>query len=164
MRRTLIALFTLLVLTLLSILPAGAADRPTLVRTVSFTADQLGGFSAGDIEEYSDGSILVKMRLRGDLGENEDGTENDAKAKEWEFNLYADSTCGGGSTLAHDSSQIGHFHYENPVDKYGPRILQRSLTGPTIDKIGSVELVHDGPLSDHGQTTKGRHHIACVTL
>ena len=142
--------------------PASAEARPSLVVRVSFTAEQLGGFSAGDIDEYSDGSILVRMRLRGGLGTNADGTENDAMAAEWEFNAFSGSTCG--TTAAHDPVRIAHLHYENPVDKYGPRILERRLDGPLLNEIGSVELVHEGPLSFHGQTSPGRHHLACVPL
>ena len=141
--------------------PADAA-RAQLVARVSFSADQLAGFAAGSMDQYSDDSVVVRVRLRDDLGTNADGTENDAKSAEWEWNLYASDDCSGGATVAHDPSQLKHFHFGNPPDQYGPRILQRYLDGPLFHEIGSVELVHDGPLSDHGQTTKGRHHLACV--
>jgi len=129
------------------ILPAaghGREPRPVIEARVTLDREELAGFAGGTLTQY-EGTTWVQVRLRGDLGETE------SEANEWTLETHSDPDC---------SSLVEVLTFTSPP-AYGPRVYER--VAYPIGAIGSIQLVHEGPLSDHGQTSPGHHHLACST-
>lgn len=151
MRRTrsLYALIAAFLMTAGMLAPAGAAGRqarPDLEARVALDDLDLAGFAAGTLSQYED-TTWVQIRLQHDLGQSSEA------AAEWELVAHATTDC---------SAPLVVLFFGNPPDQYGPRVHERVHL--PLDAIVAVELIHDGPLSDHGQTSSGRHHLACAPL
>ena len=147
--RSLYALIAALLMIAGMLAPAGAAgrqERPGLETQVTLDDVDLAGFAGGTLSQYEE-TTWVQIRLQNDLGQSHEA------AAEWELVAHATTDC---------SSPLVVLFFGNPPDQYGPRIHER--VNVPLDAIVAVELIHDGPLSDHGQTSAGRHHLACAPL
>lgn len=147
--RSLYALIAALLMTAGMLAPAGAAgrqERPGLETQVTLDAVDLAGFAGGTLSQYEE-TTWVQIRLQNDLGQSHEA------AGEWELVAHATTDC---------SAPLVVLFFGNPPDQYGPRIHERVHL--PLDAIVAVELIHEGPLSDHGQTSSGRHHLACATI
>lgn len=143
------ALAATLLVTVGILAPAGAdgrTPRPDLEAHVTIDGADLAGFAGGALSQY-DGTTWVQIRLQNHLGSSH------AAAAEWELVAHAAADC---------SDPLAVLSFGNPPDQYGPRVHER--VDLTVDEIGSLELIHEGPLSDHGQTSPGRHHLACLPI
>ena len=62
---------------------------------------------------------------------------------------------GAGEALA--SVDVAGRVYGLTVDQaIGPHTVEHAIV--------AVELLHEGTLSDHGQTSSGRHRLACAPI
>ena len=147
--RSLYGLIAALLMTAGMLAPAGADGRrarPGLESQVTLDAVALAGFAAGTLSQYAE-TTWVQIRLQNHLGQSHEA------AAEWELIAHATNDC---------SAPLVVLFFGNPPDQYGPRVHER--VNLPLDAVVAVELIHEGPLSDHGQTSSGRHHLACATI
>ena len=135
--------------------PAGAGeDRPPPITEIVVDGDQLGRTGNVSIQQYDD-SLWVRSKIEGE------GVESDEEAREWELILHRDATCS--DQTPHSTNHLAHFHY-SWSNTYGTRVLTRYYPTFSLDEIGSVEIVHDGPNFEGHADHPGRHHLACAAV
>ncbi len=130
------------------ILPAGATPTYDMVAldaefVVAAPDFELG---AGFIRQYGS-DLWFNVRLR-----PEPLIQDDAEASEWSLELWTGANCEG-------SLVTEMFGSDTRV--YGPRVYGLA-EGVTLDNVGSVLLVHDGPSHFGHSDTPGRHELVCI--
>ncbi|CAN5233629.1 hypothetical protein BH24ACT1_BH24ACT1_07310 [soil metagenome] len=130
------------------ILPAGATPTHDEVLPDAEFAVKLQDFeiAAGFIRQYG-GDLWINVRLR-----PEPLILDDAEASEWSVELWTGADCDG-------SLVTEMFGSDTRV--YGPRVYGLA-EGVTLDDVGSVLLVHDGPSHFGHSDTPGRHELVCI--
>lgn len=137
-------------------LPAGAdRHRPPLISEITVEREELAGIANVAIQQYDDDSFWVRSYIHGDR------VHSDEEAQEWELIWHRDATCS--DRTPHSANHLAHFHY-GWSSTYGTRILTRYFPTFSLEDIGSVELVHDGPNFEDHADHSGRHHLACASV
>lgn len=136
----------------------GKSDYTTLAE-VTVTADQFNRLGNGTVIDWSGGRTQIRFNVDPD---EKAGTDLDVATGEWEVQGFAEA-CG-----QRRGQPVFHEHFVN-TNTYGPRVLvfPTSPEGGMVARLGSIELVHEGPSAhDHFDTMggPGRHLMACVDV
>ena len=130
-------------------------DARTKRGGIEVPREAFNGLMSGAVIDWYDGFTQVRFNLEPDAKQSAD---LDVATGEWELIFYAER-CGERTTFP----LLREFFVN--TNTYGPRVLvypnsPRSL----VSKIGSIELIHDGPSPHHhvDELGPGRHHMGCV--